>query len=309
MADEYFIRMRGRVQGPYSLEKLQAMARRGQVSRFHELSSNQQQWTKAADLKELFETNARQAVELKLNGNRDNAYDIEPAAVETSSHQWFYGDGNEQKGPVDTLTLHRLIQSGSLGPEDEVWCEGMANWAPISEVPRLVVYLPAGSRTSSGGAGSYFRGLLGAKRMAVASCAALLVMLGGFGLLYYGVFSRFDSDVITSIAQHEKFDDAVGKVVWGWDVLLIDGKHLQVPISMGTAFTISQKGFMITNRHVVETFERMQKATVDVNKREFSEKLAEYDVVKNLKPEEEIKLDELRKRVEALKRQICEHDQ
>ena len=49
-----YTRIRGRVSGPYNVEKLRTLARRGQLSRLHELSINGVSWQPAADYPQLF---------------------------------------------------------------------------------------------------------------------------------------------------------------------------------------------------------------------------------------------------------------
>ena len=50
----YYIRIRGRVLGPYSVPQLHALRNRGQFSRAHEISSDRQTWRRAADIESLF---------------------------------------------------------------------------------------------------------------------------------------------------------------------------------------------------------------------------------------------------------------
>src|SRR3954466_13665047 len=67
METRLYMRVRGRVLGPYEPEKLQALVRRGQLSRLHELSTDGVTWERASNYPELFTTNvelpAQQAIE------------------------------------------------------------------------------------------------------------------------------------------------------------------------------------------------------------------------------------------------------
>src|SRR5258708_33548221 len=47
---QYFIRVRGKVLGPFTLEKLKALRARGQFSRIHEVSTDRQDWQPASTL-------------------------------------------------------------------------------------------------------------------------------------------------------------------------------------------------------------------------------------------------------------------
>jgi len=51
-----------------------------------------------------------------------------------STTEWYYADGNEQKGPVSSAELKALADGGNLESSDLVWCEGMEDWLPLAEV-------------------------------------------------------------------------------------------------------------------------------------------------------------------------------
>ena len=51
---QYYLRVRGRVQGPFDQEKLQNFSRRGQLSRLHEVSTDGINWARASTYPELF---------------------------------------------------------------------------------------------------------------------------------------------------------------------------------------------------------------------------------------------------------------
>ena len=52
--EKFYIRLRDRTTGPFDLTVLQRMARQGQLSRLHQLSSDQQSWKPAASVEGLF---------------------------------------------------------------------------------------------------------------------------------------------------------------------------------------------------------------------------------------------------------------
>lgn len=45
---------------------------------------------------------------------------------------WFYLEGNNQKGPVSDSQLDELLQSGKISPKTMVWREGMPQWQPLN---------------------------------------------------------------------------------------------------------------------------------------------------------------------------------
>jgi len=46
---------------------------------------------------------------------------------------WYYDLGGQRQGPVPEAELDRLLAAGTLNANTLVWCEGMANWAPLRE--------------------------------------------------------------------------------------------------------------------------------------------------------------------------------
>jgi hypothetical protein len=57
--------------------------------------------------------------------------------------QWYYINGNQRYGPVSSAELKSLAIAGRLTQEALVWREGMANWAPASNVKGLFDVTPA----------------------------------------------------------------------------------------------------------------------------------------------------------------------
>ncbi len=51
---------------------------------------------------------------------------------------WFYAKDGQRNGPVSLDEMIRLRGTGTLGPRDLVWCEGMSEWRAAEEVPGLV---------------------------------------------------------------------------------------------------------------------------------------------------------------------------
>lgn len=62
--------------------------------------------------------------------------------------QWFYADGNEQKGPLDEDAFRKLVEDGVVRAETLVWQAGMENWVTWGSIAATA--LPAdASETSS----------------------------------------------------------------------------------------------------------------------------------------------------------------
>jgi hypothetical protein len=50
---------------------------------------------------------------------------------------WYYARGDQKVGPLTIEQLKTLANSGHLRRTDDVWCEGMKQWTPASEVKHL----------------------------------------------------------------------------------------------------------------------------------------------------------------------------
>lgn len=59
------------------------------------------------------------------------------------SDQWFVHSNGEQMGPYTGQQLVEYAQQGNIVAETMVWTEGMAEWAPASQVPGLIPAAPA----------------------------------------------------------------------------------------------------------------------------------------------------------------------
>lgn len=153
-----FVRIRGQVQGPYTIEKLQALVRRGQLSRLHEVSADKNVWKQASEYPVLFATTAGDAVRSHGEARRasesisSDIPDLEPS-FDIQKGSWHYSNDGAQKGPVSFEQLRGLANSGSIGPDDLVWTEGMSEWAPARTVRGVISGAPFGAMSENGTVG------------------------------------------------------------------------------------------------------------------------------------------------------------
>lgn len=154
MEEQFYVRIRGRVQGPYDTAKLQSLVKRGQLSRMHEVSTDRSLWRQAADFPELF-TSPTVAAATTTVATKENYRaaegDLEVETTHTtSSGEWFYALNQEQKGPVSFEQLKGLLQAGVLSGSSLVWKDGMAEWLSAEMVPNLRPFSASGSHSQSG---------------------------------------------------------------------------------------------------------------------------------------------------------------
>jgi hypothetical protein len=147
MSDErFYIRLRGRVQGPFEIEQLHSLARGGQFSRLHEVSNDGEAWTAAKDRPELFPRVAparAPSVHGKGNESAGDVFALAPAQDQTlapsdGEAQWYYARGGVQEGPADFARLVQLAKAGQLSENDLVWSPSMSDWTPARQVQGLI---------------------------------------------------------------------------------------------------------------------------------------------------------------------------
>lgn len=130
----YHIRVRGNVLGPFRREQILKLIERGQLTRMHEVSCDGSDWQPAGQYEELFPITSP----------------AQESDIERLS-RWYYHTAEGEKGPASVWELKQLIAQGVLGPENEVWREGMAGWQPLRST-ELAAYLSL-SRDASEGVG------------------------------------------------------------------------------------------------------------------------------------------------------------
>src|SRR3954454_853052 len=125
MDSQLFMRVRGRVLGPYDQEKLQSLARRGQLSRMHEVSTDGVNWVRASNYPDLFISAPVGSAVAETVPSETNA------STDSPGNQWHYTSGGVERGPIDFFNLQMLVGTGQLTEADLVWSQGMAAWTPV----------------------------------------------------------------------------------------------------------------------------------------------------------------------------------
>ena len=139
----YYVRRRGRTDGPWTFDKLQAEISLRKLGRHHEISEDKATWFHAGELAELFP-----AVEVqKIVGQHADGFSSvgneatieDELELETSEQvQWYCAINNEQLGPMDTASLRQFLLSGQCALDDLVWRDGYTEWVPAESVPELI---------------------------------------------------------------------------------------------------------------------------------------------------------------------------
>ena len=162
----YYVRMHGRVLGPFVLSRLQAMTQATKVNHSHEISTDGNSWQKAAAFPEIFVAAAEpvSAAEAPVTDDLKlaPAVAVDPAIVQQKSDvdpaflaeeaekkktkppgqvEWYYavaGEADsEPEGPVTRTDILERIKAGDLVRSDMVWQSQMNDWARAGTRPEF----------------------------------------------------------------------------------------------------------------------------------------------------------------------------
>jgi Domain of unknown function (DUF4190)/GYF domain 2 len=200
MDEHFYIRIKGRVQGPFTAGELRERAGRQQFSRLYEISTDGDTWSRATSRPDLFPAAALPElspepliVEVEpeeLEPEPEPARSIDPEPAETQPFNlWFYTQNSQEFGPTDFEHLANLVRSGQVGTQEFAWTDGMNDWATISEIPGLATLMRSGAsaqRSPTASPAESSRGDHAAVAPTTSSLAVASLVLGllGWNLLF-----------------------------------------------------------------------------------------------------------------------------
>ena len=143
-----YVRIKGREHGPFGLDKLKVMASRGQLSRIHQVSEDQQQWVKASEFPDIFisptSTAHRAAAQTATTQqaapqHSQPAEAVQGAAPVVSDPQvWHIEEADKPIGPFSFSDMQQMFRTNRFDEKTLVWKEGMGDWVPAETVDGLV---------------------------------------------------------------------------------------------------------------------------------------------------------------------------
>lgn len=137
--DRLYIRFKGKVLGPLTSPKVQELARRGQITRMHELSPDGISWVRAGDYGNLFSvdkspgTASANVATPQVDSSQSSPAPTRPIDSPDSSVQWYAHINGENRGPLTNAALMDAVNSGQVTTETLVWRAGFDNWRPVGE--------------------------------------------------------------------------------------------------------------------------------------------------------------------------------
>lgn len=218
MADNFFVRIRGKISGPYDVSSLQKLVRRGMLSRIHQISADRQSWSAAGEFEDLFPAPAASAaVEVAepaaIEVEQPVATQPTPPAVE--SGPYFYSQDGSIVGPVPLAVLISLTRNGTLRSNALVWRENAETGVLACHMPALASIFGDSATTVSGGGRAQISARDLKLRQQVAQHAEGLALAIGVGaggaMLVFLNLPWFGID---------------GHPVWWWDTYRAEGAGL-----------------------------------------------------------------------------------
>lgn len=146
--DRVYIRFKGKTLGPLTLQKVQDLARRGQITRMHELSPDGISWVKAEEFGGVFQS-SRVVADSNSSVSHGTSEEIlakDGNSLLAVSHatprqgdvpdqgvEWYAHIGGENRGPMNTSAIQSAINSGQIAKDTLTWRAGFDEWRPASE--------------------------------------------------------------------------------------------------------------------------------------------------------------------------------
>ncbi|WP_437206318.1 GYF domain-containing protein [Planctomicrobium sp. SH664] len=134
MSGRHFVRINGKVLGPFEMDQLRSLRDRGRLHADHEISTDRRKWEPVSRLEGLFEAPRSAPAKTKLS---DEMEAITAAENESSEKGWFYSRDGVQDGPVTLKRLRKLAREGTLKPDDLIWRDGMSEWVAAADEESL----------------------------------------------------------------------------------------------------------------------------------------------------------------------------
>jgi S1-C subfamily serine protease len=290
-SDGWYMRARGRILGPFTRAQLGSMRDRGQLSQFHEISQDRRNWVNASTVEWLF---------AQSSASQSTPQDIplvEVVPSRTSDQVWFYNEAGTPYGPVTHEQIVSLIEMGRIQRDTPIWKEGYASWLALRDTPEFaflqnanrgsggVTLPPSSSGIGQGGSDStsVTQSSRTIRVLMFAAGLAIVGVLGGLALLAIQRTRTAASRSIipgptetpfrgtTYVDSHmsNEIPQATGLVVAGATITdLKTGELVEIPGSRGTCFAIDPRGYLLTNRHVVEEFVKLSRADAKIEELE-----------------------------------------
>jgi Domain of unknown function (DUF4190)/GYF domain 2 len=144
MSDNYWIKNRGRTNGPFPIETLKQMAARGQFSTAFQISEDGNSWERADSIPELFAVEEKEeliSTESESSLTEDSLYktvdQVESLNDSKKTLLWRFVNNGKPSEPITFEQLKKLALKDIIQPNGLVWNETLPNWIKAKDVSGL----------------------------------------------------------------------------------------------------------------------------------------------------------------------------
>ena len=121
--ERFYVRFKGRVLGPLTREKTLELAKRGQITKQHELSPDGVAWRQAHEFPDFFASERAVANQTAVREKQN-----ETSTPDAPKEEWYAHFDNSNQGPVDLMGMKNWIALGMVNRETMIWRPGMSEW-------------------------------------------------------------------------------------------------------------------------------------------------------------------------------------
>ena len=161
--EQYFIRRRGRVSGPFDYGVIEKMARNNKLYKTDELSIDQYDWVNAAqtDFFPKSQTRVGRSATDKNEASKSSKPGVEiedgndsyglitpgiskpvsPSSIPPMNKEWYYALSDQSFGPVSENELKMQFMMKSLNPNTKIWSAGMTDWVEAKNYPSFALII------------------------------------------------------------------------------------------------------------------------------------------------------------------------
>jgi len=134
MEEQYYVRRKGRVAGPYDFEVIMKMAKTGKLFKSDYVSLDQVSWSLAEDCDIIFPKPPKPPIDPPYVDPGPDPTGGPPVGVPSTNKDWHYSYGDMSDGPIKERELKQKFLTKEITTKTKVWTDGMADWEAADQV-------------------------------------------------------------------------------------------------------------------------------------------------------------------------------
>jgi uncharacterized RDD family membrane protein YckC len=143
MEEQYYVRRKGRVAGPYDFEVIMKMAKTGKLFKSDYVSLDQVSWSLAEDCDIIFPKPPKPPIDPPYVDPSPDPTGGPPVGVPSTNKDWHYSYGDISYGPIKETELKQKFLTKEITTKTKVWTDGMADWEAADQVKTFIEFFKA----------------------------------------------------------------------------------------------------------------------------------------------------------------------